>query len=143
MLKTTMRYLLIVVSIVALTQRGHGSEPAEKGLWITGDPFVESDVLFFRTDKPVKNNPAGNVVLLGAPKANTNMFQILLRAAELHLKVRLFGELYAFSGKIPGKHDTVPNVQFITWKIHMPDDPDELPKEKKIIVNPEDKLQFK
>ena len=138
-----MRYLLIIILVVAVTQRGQGSVPVETGLWITGDPFIEDSVLFFRTDRPVQNNPAGNVVLLGAPKPNINMLQILMRAAEKHLKVRLFGELSSFSGKVPGKHNSVPSIQFITWKIHMPDDPDELPKGTKIIVNPEDKLQFK
>lgn len=143
LVKLNMRYLLIIIAIVALTQRGQGSESVETGLWITGDPFIEDGVLFFRTDKPVQNNRAGNVVLLGAPKTNLNMFQILMRAAEKRLKVRLFGELSTFAGKVPGKHNPVPDVQFITWKIHMPDDPDELQQGKKIIVNPEDKLQVK
>ena len=138
-----MRYLLIIIAIAALTQHGKGNEPDEPGLWITGEPFIEDGVLFFRADKTVRDNPSGSVVLLGAPKSNLNMFQILMRAAEKKLRVRLFGELSVFSGKVPGKHRAIPNVQFITWKIHMPDEPDELPKGSKILVNPEDTLQFK
>lgn len=129
-----MRYLLILMAMVTLAAKARTGESAETGLWITGDPFIEDSTLFFRTDKPVENNPAGNVVLLGAPKDHLEILPVLMQVAEKHLKVRLFGELWPFSGKAPGKHDPPPNVQFIVWKIHMPEDPDELPKDQKIPI---------
>lgn len=129
-----MRYLLIVMAMVAFAAKGHTSEPAETGLWITGDPFIEDQVLFFRADKLVEKNPAGNVILLGAPKDNLEILPVLMQVAVKRLKVRLFGKLLPFPGKAPGKHDPRPNVQFIVWKIHMPEDPDELPEDQKLPV---------
>ena len=71
--------------------------------WITGEVFVRNGVLFFRTDQPVQGNTKGNVVLLGATKqAAATLLPAYMRAAEKHLKLRLYGSLLPFSGSMPG-----------------------------------------
>ena len=135
----------LLLSLLAgfLIQSIYAAEEGDTGLWITGNPFIENDVLLFKTDKPVQDNPAGDVVLLGTTKPNEEMLQILCRVAQKHLTVRLYGELQKFEGKVPKTLNPMPNVQFLAWKIHMPTDPDELPPDQKIIVKPGDKLKFK
>ncbi len=110
-------------------------------IWITGEVFSKNHVLFFRTDRPVKDNPMGNVVLLGSVKAAMNvLLPMYMKAEEKHVKLRLYGSLLPFSGTIPGHSEPLPNVQFITSKAHMPSDPDELPEDQKIRIQPGDKV---
>ena len=103
--------------------------------WITGEVFVRNGVLFFRTDQPVQGNTKGNVVLLGATKqAAATLLPAYRRAAEKHLKLLLYGSLLPFSGSMPGYSEPLPSIQFITWTVHLPSDPDELSPDQKIII---------
>ncbi len=115
-------------------------EPPE--IWITGEVFSKNDILFFRMDKPVRDNPLGNVVLLGSTKAGMKvLLPMYMRAAEKKMKLRLYGSLMPFSGTFPGKKTALPNVQFITIQgTFMPTDPDDLPEDQKIIIQPGDSL---
>jgi len=100
---------------------------AASEMWITGEVFSRNDVLFFRVDTPVKGNPLGNVLLLRATKETANsLFPMYMEAAEQHKKLRLYGKLAPFSGTLPGNTDPLPNVQFVTSKLHLPADPDGL-----------------
>ena len=105
--------------------------------WITGEVLIEKDQLRFRADKPVLGNAAGNVVLLGATKDAVKILApMYVRAAQKHLKLRLYGILQGLS-EPPAKG--APSVEFITWKVHRPDDPDELPADQKIILHEDGK----
>ena len=107
--------------------------------WINGEPFVKKGELFFRTDKPVQGNTTGNVVLLGASKDSVKvLLPAYARAAEKHLKLRLYGVLIPAEDK-PAKGK--PSVVFITWKLHLPGDPDELPKDQKISIHEGDTVE--
>ena len=109
-------------------------KPAPPELWITGDVYSENDVLLFKADKPVKGNSKGAVVLLGAPKGSAeSVMPILLKLGEKRIKARLYGYLQPAKGGFPGKNPAnLPNIAFIVWKIHMPDEPDELPPNQRI-----------
>jgi hypothetical protein len=123
----------------------NGDERPE--VWITGDVFIKESVLFFRADKPVLGNPLGNVVLLGASRATMKvLLPMYMKAADQHLKLRLYGVLAPFEGGMAGYKGTLPSVQFITWKMHTPSDPDDLPPDQKISIGPDDYIsgyQFK
>jgi hypothetical protein len=109
-----------------------------EGVWITGQVFTSdatNSQLLFRADKPIKDNPAGNVVLLGTTRACANVFiPAYVRAAENHVTLRLFGTLQLIAPP-PNSPTNAPNVQFITWKLHSPCDPDKLPESEKILIN--------
>jgi len=96
-------------------------------MWITGEVFGRNNTLFFRADRPVQGNPLGNVLLLRATKESAaSLFPMYMEAAEQHKKLRLYGKLLPFSGPLPGNTEPLPNVQFVTWKLHLPGDPDGL-----------------
>ena len=63
-----------------------------------------------------------------------------MKAAEKHMKLRLYGVPVPVED---AKDPKTPSVQFITWKLHMPPDPDELPDSQKIIIPPDDKAKPK
>jgi len=125
--------------------RQNGEDRPE--VWITGDIFTKGGVLFFRADKRVLGNPMGRVVLLGANKATMKvLLPMYLTAAEKHVKLRLCGVLIPFEGTMPGYKGELPSVQFITWKLHAPSDPDDLPPDQRIPIGPDDYMdgyQFK
>ena len=140
------RLLLILVALlgvsVHLCAAGKKDDPVADALWITGQVFTEDGVILFRADHRVQGNPLGAVILLGSTR---DMAQVLLpvyaRAAEKHMTLRLFGVLQPASGKIPSHPKPLPNVQFITWKVHLPSDPDELPPGQKITLHPGDTVE--
>jgi hypothetical protein len=104
--------------------------------WVTGDIFIEQSALMFRTDKPVEGNSRKNVVMLGVTRAAGKvLLPIYLRVAELHQKVRLFGAFLPYSGKIACHPGPLPNVEFMTWKVHSPSDPDVLPPGQRIDID--------
>lgn len=107
-------------------------------VWITGEPIMRGQALMFKCDKPVQGNTTGDLVLLGATKETINVLgPAYMKAAEKHMKLRLYGVL------VPVEHakdPKAPSVQFITWKLHLPSDPDELPDGQKIPIGPEDKV---
>jgi len=115
---------------------GYAEDPSE--VWITGEIFTSNETngrLLFVTDKPIKDNPARNVVLLGTTPSCTNIFFPMYgSAAEKHTKVRLFGVLQRITPP-PNASPTEPNVQFIAWKFHSPSDPDELPTSERLLVD--------
>jgi hypothetical protein len=123
---------LLYAIFVLLFGIAHNAPEADNksgsGVWITGDAFIHDNVLFFRAEKPIAGNATGEVVLLGAPKPNANLLPIFMRAAERHVKLRLYGVLQPFSGSFPAYHDKLPSIQFIAWKLHVPSDPDDLPR---------------
>lgn len=105
-------------------------------LWITGDVFSAHDILFFRADKPVQGNSTGRVVLLGTSKQDAqSILPLLMKAAEKKMTLRLYGYLQPNKGGFPGyKGPKLPDVAFIVWKLHMPDDPDVLPPDQRIPI---------
>ena len=107
-------------------------------VWITGEVFTENDYLLFRADKPVRDNTGGSVVLLGATKATANvLLPCYVKAAERHMTLRLYGVLMPDSDASSDTTKRLPNVQFITWKMHLPSDPDDLPDKDKVIIGPD------
>ena len=136
-----MRTLAIIALILAgapcLTRGADSLSRYET--WITGQAFAEKGVLMFRTDKPVQGNTTGKVVLLGASKeAARVLLPAYALALEKHLKLRLYGVLLPVPDKpVKGK----PSVIFITWKMHLPSDPDELPAGQKMIIHKGDTVE--
>lgn len=142
-----MRSLLLILAIVLgasahLPAAGKKDDPTANAVWITGQVLVEDGTLLFRADRPVKGNPRGNVIMLGATR---NTMKVLLpvyaSAAEKHLSLRLFGVLQAFSATVASHPKPLPNVEFITWKVHLPSDPDELPPGQRITIHPGDTVE--
>jgi hypothetical protein len=133
---------LIFAAVLLTTSFASADEDMEKyAQWITGDMLLWDGVLAFRADKPVQGNRTKDVVLVGPDRAGVNtMGPLLMRSAERHLKVRLYGVLQKTSTSFPGHHGKLPSVQFIVWKVHMPTDPDDLSPGQKIILGPKDKI---
>ncbi len=101
--------------------------------WITGNVYEEQGVLLFRTDKPVVGDSMKNVVVLGATHDGfAVMIPLLERVAERKIRVRLFGALLPNSSSFASHPAPLPNVEFIVWKMHMPDDPDVMPADQRI-----------
>ena len=114
----------------------HNDQPA--AVWITGEVSSKNGVLFFRVDRPVQDNPFGDIVLLGSIRSAAGVFMpVFAQAADKHEKLRLYGVMQK-SPAIPGHDEPLPTASFIVSKIHLPEDPDELPADQKIIVGPKD-----
>ena len=120
----------------------HGEDAPSKPLWITGEVFTEKHVLFFRADGPVPNNTTGRVVVLAAVREGKDtLLPFYFKAAEKRIRLRLYGDLRPFSGSFPGYSAPLPSLVFVTWKVHTPDDPDELPAGTAINPKPDDGLE--
>jgi len=103
--------------------------------WITGDVYEEKGVLLFRTDRPVAGDSMKNIVVLGGTRDGVAvMIPLLERAADRKIKVRLFGALLPNASSFASHPAPLPNVEFIVWKMHMPDDPDVIPADQRIHV---------
>ena len=103
-------------------------------MWVTGDVIYDKkEGLMFRADKPVQGNTTGALVFLAV---NEDLAKVLApmyyRAAEKHMKLRLYGAFFPHSGP---KNPNQPSVNFLTWKAHLPSDPDELPPDQKVIFD--------
>jgi hypothetical protein len=110
--------------------------PAPYEHWITGEIFSRDGILLFRTDKDVQGDSEKNVVVLGCTRAGMyTLLPLYAKAAEKHLRARLYGVLQARPETMPGHAGVVPNVEFITWKLHAPTDPDVLPSDQRLIIN--------
>jgi hypothetical protein len=134
-----MRHLFAALTLGVASCLFAGEELKKYEVWITGDVLIgKKDQLLFRTDKAVQGNTTGDLVLLGATKETMNvLLPMYMKAAEKHMKLRLYGLL------IPdpdAKDPKLPSVQFITWKVHLPSDPDDLPIQDKIFIDSDDKL---
>jgi hypothetical protein len=123
------------MSMAATTQH----DPMQKyETWITGDVLTSGGVLLFLTDHPVQGDATRSLVLLGAEKSLAGvLLPMYMKAAEQKMQVRLYGVLmHSDTDYGPG----YPKIEFITWKIHMPDEPDELNAKDKIKIKPGDTL---
>jgi len=110
-------------------------------VWINGQILLQNNILLFAADKPVRGNPLKNIVLLGCTRDTVKTLTgIYVKIAAKHLTVRLYGSLLPFGGTMPGNSGPLPTVQFITWKLHMPGDPDILPPSQR--DNIQDPLPF-
>ncbi len=134
-----MRHILAFLVIMAASQYARAADELKKyEVWITGEVFEQNHHLMFRCDKAVQGNVTGQVVYLGATRQTANvLLPMYTMAAEQHKKLRLYGLLVPMDEK-PKKKE--PSVQFITWKVHLPNEPDELPADQKIIIGPNDKV---
>ena len=123
-----MRAFIFSVILLGTSSLGVAAEDISKyGQWITGDMFTKDDLALFKADKPVQGNKTGDIVLIGPTKDSANiMGPLLMRAAELKVKLRFYGVLMQAT-ELPGHHKGLPSVQFIVWKLHAPTDPDDLP----------------
>jgi hypothetical protein len=135
------RFLALALAIAGIAR----TEPlaladedmSKYAVWITGDVFMQNGFLLFRADKPVRGNRTGNILLLGATKQTIKFLApCYMKAADKHLKLRLYGILVPEQPGSPARAPDVPSVEFITWKLHPPSDPDELPAKDKIIIPP-------
>ena len=126
---------LALISVQPVHAGSKDNTAAGSGLWITGDIFTKNEILLFRADRPVQGNPTGAVVMLGTSKdLAQSMFPVLMKAAERKMRVRLYGVLQPCNAVPPGhEKESLPKVQFIVWKIHLPSDPDVLPAGTAII----------
>ncbi len=133
--------ILLLLGVLPCTVTAGDADPV-KSVWLTGEIFTEGGVLFFRANKDVASNTKGRVVLLGTPeKYGPTLLPVYGVAAEKHVPLRLFGELRPVVGTIPGHSaDSLPSVEFITWKVHAPSDPDELPAGVAIRPQPGDTI---
>ena len=137
------RLVIIAILLIGATSFGSADDDITKyAQWITGDMLLKDGILAFRADKRVEGNRTGDIVLVGPTKDGANtMGPLLMRSAERHLKVRLYGVLQKTSTSFPGHHGKLPSVQFIVWKIHLPTDPDDLPPGEKVMFGPKDKIE--
>ena len=99
-----------------------------KETWLTGTPFVSAgNVLLFRTDAMLQNNSGGRVLLLGTTRNAVSLLPALQAAAGKRVALRLYGDISMDPNNNypPGyQGDALPNMRFIIWKIHMPDEID-------------------
>jgi hypothetical protein len=137
-----MRHLVILALICTAATRASAEDDLSKyEHWITGEVSEQHSELMFRCDKPIKGNPAGNVVYLGSSRATMHvMLPLLSKAAERHQKLRLYGVLLPVDEQ-SRKAPEAPSAQFIVWKLHLPNEPDELPADQKIITGPDDRVK--
>ena len=115
------------------------SQLVEHGLWVTGDVINDpKEGLMFRVDRPVQDNTTGTLVSLTVPEDLSKTFgPMCYQAAERHMKLRLHGTFLPHSLPTDPKH---PSVNFVVWGLHLPDEPDELPPDKKTYFGPHDAI---
>jgi hypothetical protein len=102
--------------------------------------MVENGNLLFRADKPIKDNSRGDIVALAAVEKGAKVLMPLYqRAAERHMKLRLYGEFIPTPKNVHGRN--LPTMAFLTWKVHLPSDPDDLPTRDKLMIGPEDRIK--
>jgi len=93
--------------------------------WLTGTLFVGNGVLLFRTDAPIEGNTGGPVVKLGTSRNATNLLPVLQAAAEKRMILRLYGDIAKDNTVPPGySGEPLPNISFVIWKMHMPNEKD-------------------
>jgi hypothetical protein len=136
-----MRHLLALALLVVTVSGAFAADELKKyEVWITGDVLVQDGELMFRCDKEVQGNTTGRLVLLGAVRDGAKvLLPMYAKAAEQHKKLRLYGVLVPDEKKSRKKN--VPSMVFLTWKAHLPSDPDELPQNQKMIIGPNDEVK--
>ena len=129
------KYLAILVAVLGrASQYSFAADAPDNVAWITGMPFIENGVLLYKADSPIPGNSFGNVLLVGGQKPFSNVAAILAKAADKHIKLRLYGEIQPYAGGLPLPNEKLPSLQFVVTKIHLPSDPDELPPAQKIML---------
>ena len=112
--------------------------------WITGEVFTEKEGFLFRADKPIDGNTTGNVVTLGVRRGLENvLLPMYMKAAEMKATLRLYGVLMPTDALLPSFKPATPetpSVTFVTWKLHSPTDPDELPESERVSFTREDRV---
>jgi hypothetical protein len=136
-----MRHLLALALLVAVSSCVFAADELKKyEVWITGDVLVQNGELMFRCDKEVQGNTMGGLVLLGAVRDGAKvLLPIYGKAAEQHKKLRLYGVLVPDEEKHRKKN--APSIVFLTWKAHLPGEPDELSANQKMIIGPNDEVK--
>ncbi len=136
-----MRCLLVLSLLIVAASYAFAADELKKyELWITGDVFVQNGHLMFRCDKEVQGNTTGRVVFLGAIREGAKvLLPMYAKAAEQHKRVRLYGLLVPVEAKDRKKN--APSITFLTWKAHLPNEPDELPSNQKMIIGPNDEVK--
>lgn len=118
-------HLLLLFLALALPLRAE-EKPEPPPVWLSGDVFIENNVLLFRAEKPIEGNTTGDVVLLGTTKAAADLLlPAYEQAAEKGVRLRLYGVLMPRRGEPPDWNGPLPSLQFVTWKVHLPDEPDD------------------
>jgi hypothetical protein len=114
-----MRHLLGIILLGASVSALAADEFKQYEVWLTGNVLVDKKVgLLLHADKPVQGNSTGNLVLLGATKQTMNvLLPMYLKAAEKHMKLRLYGSLVP---NPEAKDPKAPSVLFIAWKAYLP-----------------------
>jgi len=132
------RALTLILLPLAIAAQA-AEDLSKYGVWITGEPIFQNGQLMFRADKPVRGNATGNLVLLGATRQTINVLApSYMKAAEKRMRLRLYGLLVPIPDS--QRSDKGPSVEFVTWKMHLPSDPDELPAKDRIIIGPDSKV---
>ncbi len=130
---------VIVVTAGLPVLAADGVSKYEEG-WLTGQMiFAGKDVLLFKADQPVEGNRTGPFVNVRiAKQARSILLLMYMKAAETHMKLRLYGQLMPEPSR---KHLAIlPGIRFVTWKAHLPDDPDDSSVHHTIFFGPDDAL---
>jgi hypothetical protein len=108
-------------------------------VWLTGKMiFAGRNGLLFLADQPVEGNRTGRFITVRIAKEARNLLlPIYMKAVERHASLRLYGHLVPESSH---KSSTSPTIQFVTWKAHLPSDPDDWPMHDTIIFGSDDTL---
>lgn len=134
-----MRPLAVLAFSAALAATCAATDLDKYAVWVTGDVINDKkEGLMLRADKPVQGNTTGNLVYLAVSENTAKVLApMYYRAAEKHMKLRLYG---AFLPSPRAKDPKRPSVNFLTWKAHLPTDPDELSPDQKIIIGPDQQI---
>jgi hypothetical protein len=134
-----MRALRLLLLTAAFSCTCAAANLEKYAVWVTGDVINDpKEGLMFRADKPVQGNTTGNLVYLAVPQDLSKTFApMCYRAAEKHMKLRLYGAFLPHSGSKDRKHSS---VNFLIWKMHLPTDPEELPPDQKTFVGKDDEI---
>jgi hypothetical protein len=112
--------------------------------WITGEVFSEGDTLLFRADRPIAGNTTQNVVLLGVKLGlEKTLLPMYAKASKKRETLRLYGVLVPSEVLMPPSwkpNPQTPSVTFVTWKCHLPTDPDEIPESERVSFTPDDRV---
>jgi hypothetical protein len=132
------RELRAPIDLAVIEARKVEDELEKSHLWLTGEVIADTKGLKFRAMEAVYDNPPGAVCALGAKMGLENYFlPAFLRAAERNLTLRLYGVFIA----TPLPHEEgIPPAAFIVSKMHLPDQPDVLPEDEKIAIQPGDRI---
>jgi hypothetical protein len=132
------------VELAAIEVRKFREETAKSETWITGEVFSDGQNLLFRAERPIDKNTMQNVVLLGVKRGLENvLLPMYFKASEKREILRLYGVLVPSEVLMPESwkpNPDTPSVAFVTWKCHLPTDPDEIPESERLTFTPHDRV---